>query len=213
MNLAPATSDLRLDLPGGDCRLLEGVIAREDGARLMRGLLAQADWVQPEVGMFGRRFRSPRLAAWYGDPGAVYRYSGMVNRPLPWLEELAELKTCLEDRFDTRLNSVLLNLYRNGNDAMGWHSDDEPELGLEPCIVSVSLGGTRRFRLRHRFDPAVKPVFIDLSHGSVMVMGGSTQNNWKHALPRTRRPVEPRINLTYRYVEVPADGQGAHAAP
>ena len=206
MNLASATSDLRLDLRDGDCRLVEGVITPADGALLMDRLLHRIDWVQPEIRMFGRRYRSPRLAAWYGDAGAVYRYSGLVNRPLPWREELLELKSRLEEHFASRLNSVLLNLYRDGSDSMGWHSDDEPELGAEPCIVSVSLGSTRRFRFRHRFDPAVNPVSVDLLHGSVLIMRGRTQDNWKHALPRTRKPVGPRINLTFRYISRPPGG-------
>lgn len=206
MNLVPATSGFRLDLKGGDCCLVDGAITPEDGTLLLDSLLHHVSWVQPEISMFGRRYRSPRLAAWYGDAGAVYRYSGLVNRPLPWREELLALKARLEERFVARFNSVLLNLYRDGSDSMGWHADDEPELGAEPCIVSVSLGGTRRFRLRHRFDPAVKPVSVDLVHGSVLIMRGRTQHNWKHALPRTRKPVGPRINLTFRYVSRPSGG-------
>ncbi len=206
MNPLPDTSGLKLQLKDGDCRLVEGAVPPEDGALLMDSLLRHVSWTQPEISMFGRRLRSPRLAAWYGDPGAIYRYSGLVNQPLPWREELLALKGRLEERFAARFNSVLLNLYRDGSDSMGWHADDEPELGAEPCIVSVSLGGTRRFRLRHRFDPAVNPVFVDLVHGSVLIMRGRTQHNWKHALTRTRKPVGPRINLTFRHVRSQSDG-------
>ncbi len=179
---------------------MEGWLEPEEGMQVMDTLLLDVEWTQPRIHLFGRQVHSPRLAAWYGDPGAVYRYSGMVNRPLPWTEVLSDLRVRLQDRLDQPFNSVLLNLYRDGNDAMGWHSDDEPELGEEPCIASVSLGASRRFCLRHRSDSAVSTMSLDLTHGSVLVMQGPTQHHWKHAVMRTRKQVRPRINLTYRHV-------------
>jgi alkylated DNA repair dioxygenase AlkB len=103
-----------------------------------------------------------------------------------------------------RFNSVLLNLYRNGRDSMGWHADDEPELGPAPAIASVSLGALRRFRLRPRAGLVHAPLSLDLPHGSLLLMRGPTQQHWQHALPKTARPVGPRLNLTFRWVAGPA---------
>ena len=122
--------------------------------------------------------------------------------PHPWLPELLPLRERLQRELGQPFNSVLANRYRDGRDAMGWHSDDEPELGPRPVIASLSLGGTRRFVFRHRHDPA-KKFALELPHGSLLVMAGDTQANWRHALPRTTRAVPPRLNLTFRRI-VPA---------
>jgi alkylated DNA repair dioxygenase AlkB len=183
----------------GDCRLLESFVEGARGHRVMRELAAGVTWTQPEVTLFGRRIPSPRLSAWYGDSDAVYRYSGLVNEPRPWLPVLSRLRRRVEAGAGARFNSVLLNLYRDGDDAMGWHADDEPELGPLPVIASLSLGGVRRFRLKHR-SRGLPAIGLDLPHGSLLVMAGATQRNWKHCVTRTRRVVEPRINLTFRQV-------------
>jgi alkylated DNA repair dioxygenase AlkB len=140
----------------------------------------------------------PRLSAWYGDAGAVYTYSGLRLEPLPWTPVLLEIKQATERLSGTRFNSVLLNLYRDGQDSMGWHSDDEPELGPEPVIASVSLGALRRFVFQHK--KRRWRIALDLEPGSVLLMAGATQHHWRHALPKTRRPVAPRINLTFRTI-------------
>lgn len=150
--------------------------------------------------MFGREVDSPRLSAWIGDAGAVYRYSGADFTPCPWNHALSVLRVRLQEELGVPFNSVLANLYRDGRDAMGWHSDDEPELGPRPVIASVSLGGVRRFALKHRRDAALKGV-LELPHGSLLVMSGDTQRLYRHALPRTSRVVAPRINLTFRQVD------------
>ncbi|KFN49413.1 hypothetical protein N790_05385 [Arenimonas malthae CC-JY-1] len=142
---------------------------------------------------------SPRLSCWIGDPGASYVYSRVRFEPRPWPQALAALRPRIDAAAGVAMNSVLANLYRDGRDAMGWHSDDEPELGPRPVIASLSLGGTRRFAFRHRHDPARKHA-IDLPHGSLLLMAGDTQAEWKHALPRTARPVPARINLTFRRI-------------
>lgn len=188
----------------GDIRLLEGFLDPAAAYRLMDFLLDRVSWEQPVITLFGRRIRSPRRSAWFGDRGANYRYSAMDNSPLPWLPPLAELRHSLEAVTGARFNSVLANLYRDGNDAMGWHSDDERELGHRPVIASVSIGAVRRFRLRHRSRRDLAPVSLDLAHGSLLLMAGNTQTHWKHAVMRTRRTVGPRINLTYRRVSIDA---------
>src|SRR5262249_13523909 len=141
---------------------------------------------------------------WYGDRGASYVYSGLRNEPQPWTPALSELRAGVEASAAHTFNSVLLNYYRDGNDSMGWHRDNEPELGPRPLIASVTLGATRRFRFRE-VRPAVagnrKTHEIELTHGSLLVMRGETQSAWEHGIPKVRDLTDPRINLTFRYVE------------
>ena len=189
-----------IPIKDGDCVLIESFLSLVEANILFDDLLRNAAWHQPEILIYGRKIKSPRLSAWYGDPGAVYRYSGTVNQPLPWLDSLQPLKQSLEVYTSSKFNSVLLNLYRDGNDAMGWHADDEPELGPNPTIASLSLGSTRRFLLKHRGRRGRPAIKLDLRHGSLLVMSGETQRYWKHSISRTRAKVEPRINMTFRQI-------------
>lgn len=166
---------------------------------LFTALRATIAWEVHRVRLFGREHPAPRLSCWIGDAGASYRYSGTRFEPHPWPAALRPVRERLRDELGTGFNSVLANLYRDGRDAMGWHADDEPELGPAPVIASVSLGATRRFLLRHR-DEGERRLALDLPHGSLLVMAGATQRLWRHALPRTARPVGERINLTFRQV-------------
>ncbi len=154
-------------------------------------------WRQLEIRMFGRDILQPRLQAWYGEK--EYRYSGLTMQPLPWNAPLLSLKQRCEDRVETRFNTVLANLYRTGSDYMGWHADNEKELGENPVIASVSLGGSRRFVLRHR--QTREKFELELSNGSLLIMAGRTQDTWEHQVPKTQRRVAPRINLTYRMIK------------
>jgi len=165
-----------------------------------RSVHASIEWESKKVFLFGKWVNQPRLMAWYGDQNAVYTYSGLKNNPKPWNDVLTLVRQNLQDTLGVNFNSVLCNLYRDGNDSMGWHQDNEPELGAEPVIASVSLGATRRFRLRHKFNKAIKPISIDLEHGSLLVMQGKTQEYWQHQIPKTKRSVNSRINLTYRNI-------------
>ncbi len=166
---------------------------------LFAGLRGQVPWEVHRIRIFGREVDSPRLSCWIGDPEARYRYSGTLFQPHPWPDLLRPVRDRLEEELGAGFNSVLANLYRNGHDAMGWHSDDEPELGPAPVIASLSLGAARRFALRHRDDPARKLAF-ELPHGSLLVMSGTTQRCYRHSLPRTARPVGERISLTFRTI-------------
>ena len=157
-------------------------------------------WECHRIRLFGREHASPRLSCWIGDPEASYRYSGTRFEPRPWPDSLLPVRMRLRDELRVDFNSVLANLYRDGRDAMGWHSDSEPELGARPMIASLSLGATRRFVLKHRGNPASK-LALDLPHGSLLVMSGDTQRHYRHALPRTAKPVGARINLTFRRIE------------
>ena len=170
---------------------------------LLDGLRRDVRWETHRIRIFGREVDSPRLSCWIGDPDARYRYSGTLFEPHPWPDALAPVRERLERTLGVAFNSVLANLYRDGSDAMGWHSDAEPELGPAPVIASISLGATRRFALKHRDDPTRK-LAIDLPHGSLLVMSGATQRHYRHALTRTTRPTDARINLTFRRILAPA---------
>lgn len=165
----------------------------------LQALIAETPWTQPHVRLYGRSFAVPRLVAWYGDAQASYRYSGLTHQPLPWTSLLAEVRRRVEQQVGESLNGVLLNLYRDGQDAMGWHSDDEPELGPEPLVVSLNLGATRRFDLRRK-DSARIEHSLELEHGSLLVMSGPTQHHWQHQIARTRKVLTPRLNLTFRQI-------------
>lgn len=190
---------INLQLIDGSTCYLPGVIASRDADRLFETLRAEVTWRQEEIFLFGRRRPVPRLVAWHGDSGAEYRYSGVLHVPEPWSPTLQHVRLAVEELAGQRFNSVLLNLYRDGRDGMGWHSDDETELGPNPVIASVSLGATRHFRMRHKRHKG-EALGIDLEHGSVLLMQGATQHHWVHALPKTRRPSGERINLTFRLV-------------
>jgi alkylated DNA repair dioxygenase AlkB len=163
-------------------------------------LRASIPWSQGTITMFGRLVLEPRLTAWFGD--ADYTYSGRTVGAAPWTAELAELRDLVSRAAGAPFNAVLLNLYRDGNDSMGMHSDDEPELGPNPTIASVSLGATRRFVL----SPKTKSVRrdgtyeLELGHGSLLVMSGECQHRYRHGVPKAPSSLGERINLTFRRV-------------
>jgi alkylated DNA repair dioxygenase AlkB len=188
-----------LPLADGELSLLAGFLPRTEATTLFEELHGTLAWAPHRVRLFGREYLTPRLCAWYGDPGARYAYSGQALEPLPWPPALVHLRARVETALGHVFNSVLCNLYRDGADNMGWHSDDETSLGPQPVIASLSLGATRRFALRHR-DRLYGPITLALGHGDLLVMSGGTQHYWQHAVPKTRLPVGSRINLTFRAV-------------
>jgi alkylated DNA repair dioxygenase AlkB len=167
-------------------------------AELTEALLEGLPWQSQQIMMFGKLVDEPRLSSWHGDSGTAYSYSGITLQPKAWTAELMEIKQICEDLSGARFNSVLANLYRNGRDSMGWHSDDEPELGPEPVIASVSLGATRRFDLRHRITK--ETVQVHLGSGDLLVMSQASQRSWMHQIAKTSKVTEPRINLTFRQI-------------
>ena len=175
----------------------------ERADELLATLRDAVRWETHRIRLFGRWVDSPRLSCWIGDREAVYTYSGTRFEPHPWPAALRELRRRLAAELGCEFNSVLANRYRDGRDCMGWHSDNEASLGPEPVIASVSLGASRRFVLKHR--QAAPKLELSLSHGSLLLMGGETQANYRHALPRTAKPVGERINLTFRRI-LPAAG-------
>lgn len=180
----------------GSAVLFDAAISDNDANVAFEALVAELDWREEAVTLFGRTMAVPRLTAWYGD--WTYSYSGITHSPATMPATLDQLRESAEAVAGVPFNGVLANLYRDGADSMGWHSDDEPELGPEPVVASVSLGGTRRFHLKHR-DGSGELISLDLTHGSCLVMSGACQENWRHQVPKTKKRVAPRINLTFRY--------------
>lgn len=191
--------DLPLHLPDAELDLRRHWLAPACADRWLQQLLAQTPWTQPQVFLHGRHYPVPRLVAWYGDAEASYRYSGLVHQPLPWTPLLAQIRARVEAAAGQPLNGVLLNYYRDGQDSMGWHSDDEPELGPEPLVASLNLGGSRRFDLRRKGHSRIEHS-LQLEHGTLLVMRGATQHHWQHQVAKTAQPVAPRINLTFRLI-------------
>jgi alkylated DNA repair dioxygenase AlkB len=167
--------------------------------KVFKELREQIEWEQYHIQIFGKRMPQPRLTAWYGETNAAYSYSGIQLIPKAFTPCLLKIKAIVEEASEQKFNSVLLNLYRNQNDSMGWHSDDEKELGENPVIASLSLGETRVFQVRHKTQKALKGK-LELTHGSLLIMKGNMQSNWQHAIPKSRKECGPRINLTFRKI-------------
>ncbi|AYC33802.1 alpha-ketoglutarate-dependent dioxygenase AlkB [Pseudomonas cavernae] len=196
-------ADSPLLLPNAELRFHPNWLEAATAERWLAELLAQTPWQQPQVTIHGRNHPVPRLLAWYGDAEASYRYSGLLHRPLPWTPLLAEIRRRVEGECGQPLNGVLLNYYRDGQDSMGWHSDDEAELGPNPLVASLSLGGSRRFDLRRTGQTRIEHS-LELGHGSLLVMAGATQHHWQHQVAKTRKACAPRLNLTFRLIWSPA---------
>ena len=175
-------------------------LPEEIAQTVMRHLLDEVPWRAEKITVWGKTFPQPRLIAWYGDVGTSYTYSGIHLHAQPWTPLLRELKSKVEAVAGTDFNSVLLNYYRDHRDSMGFHSDDEKELGKQPIIASVSLGEERTFILKHKTKKALPPVRLNLVSGSLLLMKGETQHHWKHGIDKEMHPCRPRINLTFRHV-------------
>lgn len=158
-------------------------------------------WKQEKIRIFGKAILTPRLTAFVGDEGCTYRYSGLINRPQEWTNELLSIKNAVEDLTETQYNVVLANYYRTGQDSMSWHSDDEPELGINPIIASVNLGGSRIMQFRTQKDKK-KVAEITLHHGDVLLMYDNHQHLFQHQIPKTTKLCLPRMNLTFRKIRI-----------
>lgn len=196
-NIKPHIQEIPIE--GGYLHLFINFLGREESLSLYKELFNTIDWRQETIKLYGKTYPVPRETAWYGDPGMNYSYSGIKCNPAPWSAALLNLKKKVEEISHVQFNSVLLNKYRNGMDKVGWHSDDEKELGEMPLIASVSLGTTRRFDLRNKNDKT-KQLKINLETGSLIIMSGNLQKNWEHQIPQQKRVNEGRINLTFRNI-------------
>jgi alkylated DNA repair dioxygenase AlkB len=167
--------------------------------RIFKTLLETIEWKQDKIMMYGKELPLPRLSAWYGDNNKPYTYSGITLNPLPWTDELLQIKEKIEVEAKVKFSSVLLNRYRDGQDYVGWHTDAEKELGINPIIGSVNFGATRKFQLR-RIDDHKEKFELELKHGTFLVMGGATQHFWQHQVPKTAIKIGERLNLTFRVI-------------
>jgi len=186
-------------LPDAEVLFYPAFFELAESDALFEELTHDIAWKQETIKIMGSDVLTPRLTAWYGDEGKSYIWSGITQHPHPWTPALLRMKERVEAAAAVRFNSVLLNLYRDGRDSVGWHSDDEPELGENPVIASVSLGATRVFQFKHKHNPDLRHQ-IELTHGSLLLMRGATQHFWKHQIPKTAKPTGPRINLTFRVI-------------
>ncbi len=190
----------KLNLPDRDFYLHENVPLPYSTQTILNTLIAEMPWREESIKVWGKTYMQPRLMAWVADKGKNYTYSGKQNSPLPWTPLLLEIKTAVEQVCDTHFNSVLLNYYRHERDSMGFHSDNEAELGAQPTIASLSLGETRTFVLRHKHNKAIKNIRLKLNDGDLLVMQGNTQTNWQHGISKETKPCGTRLNLTFRTI-------------
>jgi alkylated DNA repair dioxygenase AlkB len=167
---------------------------------LFETLKTAIPWQQDDITVFGKTHPQPRLTSLYGNEGKQYGYSTIVMQPNPWNAILTFIKEEVEKVCEEKFTTVLLNYYRDGKDSNGWHADNEKELGRNPVIASVSLGAARMFHLKHNTADDQK-LKINLEHGSLLIMKGETQHYWKHQIPKTAKPIGPRINLTFRILK------------
>ena len=190
-----------ISLQDGEILFMRNFFTSSEAKYYFELLQNSINWKQEEVTFYGKTFPVPRKTAWYGFEGFNYSYSGIKCFPEIWTEELLEIKKEIEKLIpDEDFTSVLLNLYNNGNDKMGWHSDDEKELGINPTIASVSLGETRRFEIKNKQNPELHFRF-ELTSGSLLIMRGALQHHWVHQIPSQKKVKNARINLTFRTIK------------
>ena len=178
------------------------LLSSEEANRYFDLLMQNTQWEKDEVIIFGKRITTKRKVAWYGDSEYLYTYSNTTKRALAWTKELSELKQIVEELAGIKFNSCLLNLYHNGNEGMGWHSDDEESLGKNNTIASLSFGAERKFSFKHKQTKQI--VSLVLEDGSLLIMKDATQSNWLHSLPKSKNITQPRINLTFRTIHEPS---------
>ena len=189
-----------LDLPDAEISYYPHFFEAAEADALFIELLETTIWQQDSITVFGKTHPQPRLTALYGNTDKAYTYSNLTMEPHPWNPLLQKIKNQIASVCDTNFTSVLLNLYRDGKDSNGWHADNEKELGTNPVIASISLGAERAFHLQHNCDKNRKHK-MTLQHGSLLIMKGATQHNWKHQISKTAKPINPRINLTFRWIK------------
>jgi alkylated DNA repair dioxygenase AlkB len=176
------------------------VFTHNEGNRYFDLLLQKIVWENDDVIIFGKHIVAKRKVAWYGDSDYLYIYSNTTKQALAWIKELLELKQIVEKPTETKFNSCLLNLYHNGNEGIGWHSDDEESLEPNGTIASLSLGAERKFSFKHK--KTKQTISLVLEHASLLIMKDDTQTNWLHSLPKSKKITGPRINLTFRMMSI-----------
>ena len=183
----------------GEVYLFPALFDEQESRALYQLLAERVAWKQEPIVIFGRQIMQPRLTAWYGEPDKPYSYSGITMQPHAWTDELLHIKQRIEAAAAHPFSSALLNFYRDGNDSMGWHKDNEKELGNNPVIGSVSFGAARSFHLKHATEKKLARKVL-LTNGSFLLMKGATQHHWLHSIPKDANINEGRINLTFRTI-------------
>ena len=188
-----------LNLPANLLQYIPCIFNSNESKHFMKAFIEQIPWEQKQITMYGKQLLTPRLTSWHGDAHKAYAYSGNKFNPLPWTPELLKIKHKIEPLAGVLFNSVLLNYYRDGNDSVAWHSDDETELGGQPVIASVSFGQPRRFDVRNKTDKNIKYAIM-LEEGSMLLMKGDLQQKWEHRIAKSTLPMNSRVNLTFRVI-------------
>ena len=200
MLLFPEEESFKLNLPDADVIYYPDFFSKEEANTYFKVLLETTNWKQDDITIFGKTHKQPRLTALYANNDKPYSYSNITMQPLKFTEALQNIKTKVETQTVTLFTTCLCNLYRDGQDSNGWHADNEKELGQNPIIASVSFGAERLFKLKHRTNKSLKHD-ITLQHGSLLIMQGSTQHHWLHQIPKTKKVIGKRINLTFRVIK------------
>lgn len=196
---APRKSDEPIELMNGSYIYIDSFFTRNEADFFLNDFINNIVWEQQSMNMYGKLIPFPRLTTWYGDNDKSYSFSGITLQPHPWNESLLKIKNKIEPLSGVNFNSVLLNRYRNGNDSISWHTDAEKELGQNPVIASVNFGEERVFQLKHM--ETGERIDILLKHGSLLIMMGELQHYWKHQVPKSKKPMKERINLTFRVIK------------
>jgi alkylated DNA repair dioxygenase AlkB len=194
------TDPVFLNLPDAEVIYYPNFFNKEEADSIYAELISEIPWQQDDIRLFGKTHPQPRLTALFGNEGKPYSYSNIKMQPHPWNSLLQKIKSQVEHVSDTIFTTVLLNKYRDGKDGNGWHADNEKELGTNPIIASISFGAERTFQLKHNSDKDQKKSIL-LEHGSLLLMKGTTQHFWKHQIPKTAKPIGPRLNLTFRVIK------------
>lgn len=188
-----------LNLPDSSIVYYPEFFSIEESNHYFKLLLETISWQQDNITVFGKTYKQPRLTALYANNKENYSYSNIIMTPHAFTKELLTIKHKVETIIDLNFTTCLLNLYRNGQDSNGWHADNEKELGTNPIIASVSFGAERLFKLKHRQDKSQKKDIV-LQHGSLLIMKGETQHHWLHQIPKTKKEIGNRVNLTFRLI-------------
>jgi alkylated DNA repair dioxygenase AlkB len=193
------TTDLQLDLPDAKIRYHQNFLSNQESNYYFDTFSSKIPWQQEEVKVFGKIYAQPRLTSLHSKTMTTYKYAGLTLQPQPMTTELLSILERVESICNHEFNCVLLNLYRDGSDSNGWHADNEKELGVHPQIASISFGSNRFFHFKHRSIES-ENYKIELHHGSLLLMEGPMQEYWLHQIPKTKKPLSPRINLTFRKI-------------
>lgn len=193
------TEKIDLNLPDSDISYYPEFFEAKKSEIYFQDLLQNVPWQQDDIKIFGKTCKQPRLTSLFANNNSPYKYSNITMHPHPFTKELLVIKSKVESVIDENFTTCLINLYRDGKDSNGWHADNEKELGVNPVIASLSFGAERLFKLKHRHDKSLKKDLV-LQHGSLLIMKGETQHKWMHQIPKTKKKVGKRINLTFRII-------------